>query len=344
MSDIHIGILYRKATSGIKSVLKLYKSAGLTNERKFDANFKLMNLKFGSSLDEEIKEQSGKNAYTLSMRIELFVNKKSWQGSNLFVKEFLYTFICLTEERIAKLIIYWNSDRLHLNEVLVKDNIAKDYFEMHPFYVLKCSKKIKKINFKIKDFKISKDTLSIPSFPKEVIDFQELLDDNSNLIRLINKNKLEVDQAILEKLGLLKSQIILPLYIISTRDCFVFDLNVTESVVNLNGRMVTKKDFSFYPDNYPSNYYKFQAHSNDYRIGVVTYENYFTNEELCEIEKLVEETESISMKDGYFPETAQKTFAGEKLKRTKFFFGARYMWTKRQLEEQNSYVAAGHFL
>jgi len=39
--------------------------------------------------------------------------------------------------------------------------------------------------------------------------------------------------------------------------------------------------------------------------------------------------------------TAQKTFAGGILKRTKFFFGYRYMWTKTQLKEPLSNVAAG---
>ena len=47
------------------------------------------------------------------------------------------------------------------------------------------------------------------------------------------------------------------------------------------------------------------------------------------------------MNEFYLPETAQKTSSGEKIKRTKFFFGARYMWTKKQLAEPNSYVAAG---
>jgi hypothetical protein len=39
--------------------------------------------------------------------------------------------------------------------------------------------------------------------------------------------------------------------------------------------------------------------------------------------------------------TAQKTFSGNYLKRTKFFFGYRYMWTRTQLQEPLSNVAAG---
>jgi len=39
--------------------------------------------------------------------------------------------------------------------------------------------------------------------------------------------------------------------------------------------------------------------------------------------------------------TSQKTFQGQTLKRTKFFFGYRYMWTKNQLSEPFAHVAAG---
>ena len=40
--------------------------------------------------------------------------------------------------------------------------------------------------------------------------------------------------------------------------------------------------------------------------------------------------------------TAQPSYgAGGHLKRTKFFFGSRYMWTACQLAERQSSVAAG---
>ena len=46
------------------------------------------------------------------------------------------------------------------------------------------------------------------------------------------------------------------------------------------------------------------------------------------MEKNIMETEAKSFKDGFLPMTAQKTFTGTNLKRTKFFFGYRYMWTR----------------
>jgi hypothetical protein len=59
------------------------------------------------------------------------------------------------------------------------------------------------------------------------------------------------------------------------------------------------------------------------------------------MEQNVEDTEKRSLDNTFLPMTAQKTFSGSTLKRTKFFFGYRYMWTKTQLMEPLSNVAAG---
>ena len=39
--------------------------------------------------------------------------------------------------------------------------------------------------------------------------------------------------------------------------------------------------------------------------------------------------------------TGQTTCVSEKVRRTKFFFGARYMWSRGQLSEPFSFVGAG---
>jgi hypothetical protein len=67
------------------------------------------------------------------------------------------------------------------------------------------------------------------------------------------------------------------------------------------------------------------------RVGVTTYEDFYSNEEMKNMERCIEETEKSSLMNTYLPMTAQKTFTGSTLKRTKFFFGYRYMWTKTQL-------------
>ena len=145
------------------------------------------------------------------------------------------------------------------------------------------------------------------------------------------------------------------MYIISTRDCFVYDVNSKESVIaldiNFNNtlnkqieskpRNITRREYFFEKDNYPSNLNKFIENGREFRVGVVTYDNFFSDEELKQIERNIEITEEESLNDLFLQETAQKTFSGQKIKRTKFFFGSRYMWTKKQLAEPNSYVGAG---
>jgi hypothetical protein len=181
-------------------------------------------------------------------------------------------------------------------------------------------------------FNLNKETLKIEQYEK--IHKKEEI-----------KNRYKLNNYFADKIGLVNnlnfSNQPLPIYIISTRDCFVFDLRVDEKVIDYKGRKMIRKEFLFEENNIPANFHKFKTSQEDFRVGVVTYENYFTNEELKEIEKEIEKTEALSLKDAFLPETAQKTFSGEKLKRTKFFFGSRYMWTRRQLNEPNSYIGAG---
>lgn len=46
-------------------------------------------------------------------------------------------------------------------------------------------------------------------------------------------------------------------------------------------------------------------------------------------------------KDKFLQMTVQPSIVSTKIKRTKFFFGYRYMWTRSQLSEPCSYVGAG---
>lgn len=47
---------------------------------------------------------------------------------------------------------------------------------------------------------------------------------------------------------------------------------------------------------------------------------------------------------GLLPNTFHNTFAFGKLVRTKYFFNARYLWTKEQLEDASAKRAEGSFL
>ena len=80
---------------------------------------------------------------------------------------------------------------------------------------------------------------------------------------------------------------------------------------------------------------------NNLMVGVTCYENFYTHQEMNEMEKHINETEQKSLRDEFLPMTAQKTYSGHMLKRTKFFFGYRYMWTRTQLQDPLANVAAG---
>ena len=45
--------------------------------------------------------------------------------------------------------------------------------------------------------------------------------------------------------------------------------------------------------------------------------------------------------DKYLQMTVQPSITASKIKRTKFFFGYRYIWTRCQLAEPGSYIGAG---
>mmetsp|Transcript_33319 Transcript_33319/g.6020 ORF Transcript_33319/g.6020 Transcript_33319/m.6020 type:complete len:146 (-) Transcript_33319:595-1032(-) len=132
-------------------------------------------------------------------------------------------------------------------------------------------------------------------------------------------------------------------YIINTRDSFSYDLITKQEKLKLRGREVLKKIFYFHKDDLPpsfKNWENFQE-GDLVRVGVVTYENIFSNEELEKLEEKAFEVEEDFKKGQFLPNTAQPTKVGSVLKRTKFFFGVRYMWTACQLAEPQSSIAGG---
>jgi hypothetical protein len=82
-----------------------------------------------------------------------------------------------------------------------------------------------------------------------------------------------------------------PLYYITTRDCFAYDLIEKHTVLNINGRKILKREYFFHPNVKPQNFIHFEKEFPDYRVGIVTYENFFSHEELLDIENSCFETE-----------------------------------------------------
>lgn len=83
----------------------------------------------------------------------------------------------------------------------------------------------------------------------------------------------------------------MPIYYITTRDSFAFDLIEKISYVNLNNRMVKKIEYLFDLNNLPSNFKFFLKDFPDGRTGCTSYHDFFSHEELLEIEDCCFQTE-----------------------------------------------------
>ncbi len=86
----------------------------------------------------------------------------------------------------------------------------------------------------------------------------------------------------------------MPLYYITTRDSFAYDLVEKISYIEMYGRKVKKIEYFFETDNYPQNFKTFMKEFPDFRVGVTCYHNFFSHEELKEIENNCYETEKKS--------------------------------------------------
>lgn len=142
-----------------------------------------------------------------------------------------------------------------------------------------------------------------------------------------------------------KPAMCVPLYTVDTRDSFAFDPIIREEWVTLRERKVLKKTWFFHPDQMPSNYSQFIARNpslaSEPRVGVVTYEGLYSEEELKHIEAETLETEKCYLRGEFLPHTGQALLSGRRLKRTKFFFGSRYLWTANQLAHPHAKIASG---
>lgn len=70
----------------------------------------------------------------------------------------------------------------------------------------------------------------------------------------------------------------MPLYYISTRDSFAYDLIKKITPISMNGRNFFKTEFFFDPKNYPTNFKNFIDEFPDCRVGCTTYTDYFSHE------------------------------------------------------------------
>ena len=269
------------------------------------------------------KDPKMKNIYTISVRMELFTEEALWKS----LKE---------EEKNQLNGLILNIDDTFQREALPMSNKRMESFE---------SEKAMEFHESLRKISVLRKNEDLKAM---------------NIEDLFLNVKTEKKIKEIASFGL-------PLYYISTRDCFAFDLLEKKTVLQLPGRPnVLKTEYFFHPKGKPQNFKSFETEFPDLRVGVTCYTNFFSHEELLALEAKTFETEIKCFKSNFFlqknlifllnknlnininiiiehfiPMTAQATFTSEKVRRTKFFLGMRYMWSKQQIAEPFSNIAAG---
>lgn len=281
----------------------------------------------------------GLNFNTLSMKFEIYVPESDFKSCSYPRKRFITTFVHRLKKKFDSWLLSWSTirhqahssnsklsielaDQLEFySEIIQRIQVLDEPLRLDP---TKTKHELSKIDLE----KLSSSEFSFSRIPS--VSHAAVSPVTATLIRQMFSD-----------FDLTATAFNLPLYTVDTRDCFSFDPIIEQSTVRMRGRDVIKKVYYFDPDNVPNNFEYFQKQFPDRRIGVVTYENYFSHEELLEIERLTHQTELEYFRGAFLPHTGQTTISGKKIKRTKFFFGSRYMWSAHQLAEPHSHVAGG---
>jgi len=139
-----------------------------------------------------------------------------------------------------------------------------------------------------------------------------------------------------------------PIRLMPTRASFMFDLVGIETEVKIRGgeRRATKVEYYFKKDNVPPIVVKNQIPdpcTGLYPVGVATYYGIYSNERVSEIEKEVDAmVDKMNAHTSSFGLSAHRTYhTNGRLARTKFFFGARYLWRAEEFSEPLAEVANG---
>lgn len=121
----------------------------------------------------------------------------------------------------------------------------------------------------------------------------------------MNNSLFKIDNSPIDIVSSLNKVTVIPVTLINTRDCFVYDLFIKETVLNRGkGREnILMKEYFFTPECVPDNYRQVVGLPKDadmtnienMRVGITTYENFYSNEELKNMERHVEETEQKSL-------------------------------------------------
>ncbi|KAK3266324.1 hypothetical protein CYMTET_25048 [Cymbomonas tetramitiformis] len=137
-----------------------------------------------------------------------------------------------------------------------------------------------------------------------------------------------------------------PYYLIGTRDSFTHHLQVKSTEVKVGERSFTKLEYFFRPGECPPKYHQVVGTVNEeppygLPVGITCYPDIFSNEELSQMEAASDELMGKARSGRLHAESFHQSGSRDRVKRTKFFFGARYLWTREQLEDRDASKAAG---
>ena len=274
----------------------------------------------------------GINLNTMSLKFEMYVPEQLWKEQSLVQKKKLTTFMHRFKKQFDLMIFKWSQERYLMAQFESKHVTNSEMIQLGISLSSLTNSKPETYEDKIKDITVvscpaSRKSGGIEECPAK-IGKQKL---TSELMTEVSGSSHSTMMNMMQ----------LPLYTVDTRDSFCYDPIVKETIVDMGGRKVCKKEYYFDLNDLPSNFDHFIKKFPDGRIGAVTYENFFSHEELLEIENYTHQTELEFFRGGFLPQTGQVTLSGKKVKRTKFFFGSRYMWSAQQIAEPHSSLAAG---
>mmetsp|Transcript_9265 Transcript_9265/g.17714 ORF Transcript_9265/g.17714 Transcript_9265/m.17714 type:complete len:991 (-) Transcript_9265:928-3900(-) len=301
--DVIIGFSVRKALCGLKSVKK--------------------------SLGFEVNESDKMNVHTHALRLELYLTKTLWTIASPPMRALLCAFITAFEVRFNKFMCTW----ICIREGVFNSKQIQPYTGIHRM---------------IKDCDCS--FTPPPTSPVLLWSYEKIGESSHRtaiFCKVCGSCIVETDfWAGLAPLKLSTSkQPPYWLYLINTRDSFSYDLIVKETELEAGSRKFVKKEYFFDQADIPKSFKEWKEYLNEdglVKVGVTTYEGFFAESELKVMEGYARDTEEQFLNGAFLANTAQPTYgAGGHIKRTKFFFGLRYMWSACQLAERHSSVAAG---
>jgi hypothetical protein len=303
LNDVIIGFSVRKALCGLKSVKR--------------------------SLGFEVNESDRLNVHTHALRLELYLSKGLWSIAPAPMRALLCAFITAFEVRFNRLMCGW----ICVREKVYKSKVVSPYTGiLSSIKACSCSSPpppgSPTLLWSYEKIGVGSQRTSV--FCKKCHDCIVETDFYAGAapLKLINAKQ--------------------PphwLYLINTRDSFSYDLAVKQTELQAAGRTFTKKEYFFDQADIPKSFKEWQQFLTEdglVKVGVTTYEGFFSQAELETMERHARETEEQFLSGAFLASTAQPTYgAGGHIKRTKFFFGLRYMWSACQLAERHSQVAAG---